>query len=165
MYLFSYNQNNFFYYFRYFIYYVTILNCLFPIFLILYYKNILSYRFDEKEITISSKLRKYKKNIPLDIINKVLITNTAIWLFGIKKDKDQDEFELIIPLIKGGFIHKDDFLYILNLFKDKEIEYDDITQAGVLNMLTKKSFNNSKLIIYILFFCFLYLFFYRFFLL
>lgn len=155
MYLFSYNQNILFYHLRYLIYFLCIFRGFLPVILYLIWNYLIfSIRFDEKEFLTSIPYRRKKRNVPLDTIRKVIINKTTIWVFGIKEDK---EYEFTIPLLNLGFIHKEDFLYIMNLFNGIETEYDDVTQEEVLKIVSKQILNKKKIHISII--CTLFLLF------
>ncbi|MEA4972260.1 MAG: hypothetical protein VB119_03685 [Candidatus Metalachnospira sp.] len=131
-------------------------------------------RVDEDKFIFSSPFRKIAVNVPFESITKVIINKTRIRVFFIKTSTENStetntetntetstetstenntenskELEVIIPLIQSGFIHMDDFLYIMNLFKDIEIEYNDTIQEKVLESISKQIYKHHKIVVYI----------------
>ncbi|MEA4972259.1 hypothetical protein SDC9_124327 [bioreactor metagenome] len=155
MYLFSFDMRfnlkyGIFYTYRYILYIFCFIFCFWNYFfshLIIHYFLIVI-KLDEEKFVISSPFRKKTGNIPFKSITKLIVNKKFIKIFFIKNNnndldnldnnKENNEIDIIIPLIMGGVIHKEDFLYIMNTFKDIEIVYDNVTQDEILNIISKK---------------------------
>ncbi len=94
-----------------------------------------SLKFDKGKIMLRSVLYRIKKEVPIDSVLKLVITKIGIGISGIKDEKN---YKFTIPFVMiSGVLDKKDYIYILNLFKNVEIEYEKTTQNEILELLTK----------------------------
>lgn len=168
------------YKYRYVIYIFCFITCFWKYLIIhLIFHNLLFViKFDENKFNFSSSLpfRRISGNVPYNSITKIIVTIRELKVFFIKENKERNlksnkdnnenseiiennninnkkdinEVNINIPIILGGFMHKDDYLYIINLFKDIEIEYDNTMQEKVLETISNQYlFKHHKICAYI----------------
>jgi len=154
------------YFFRYIIYITCFLGCIWASKMYLLFRKRLHVLIVDEKIIARCFSSDERISIPIDSVEKIIITIKEIRLFYIKKEncieensienqntiENQNSIEnnkvetletkkdLKIPLIHGGFMHEDDFLYIIELFKDIDVEYDNITQKEVYELISNQTY-------------------------
>jgi hypothetical protein len=122
--------------------------CVLAFILVLFSNDLLFLiKFDKGKILIRSVLRRIKKEVPIDSVSKLEISKLGINLSGVRNEKD---YRFTIPFVVRGFLDKKDYIYILDLFKNVEIEYMDTTHNGILEFLTKSRNKRKDLLVILL---------------
>ena len=122
--------------------------CVLAFILVLFSSDLMfSIKFDKGKTLIRSFLRRIKKEVPIDSVSKLEISKLGISISGVRNEKD---YRFTIPFVVGGFLDKKDYIYILDLFKNVEIEYKDITQNEILEFLTKSQNKRKDLLVILL---------------